>query len=126
MNNFTKKIVITTEDVENYAKMTGDFNPIHFDEVFASTTIFKRPIVHGPILLTKITSFFANEFPGPGTIYLSHEYKFLKPIYINEIIKVELRLISQNEKYHLFVSTKCFNENEDCVFDGTARLKKIN
>jgi acyl dehydratase len=125
VEGFYTTIIITPKEVEDFASLTGDYNPIHFDLDFASTTIFKKPIVHGPLLLIKITSIFANNFPGPGTVYLGHDYKFLKPIYIGEQINIQISLITQNEKKHLFVSTKCFNKDGDMIFDGVARLKKF-
>jgi 3-hydroxybutyryl-CoA dehydratase len=125
MEKFNATIVVTQEDVEKYAALTGDFNPIHFDETFAKSTPFKKPIIHGPLLLAKITSFFANDFPGPGTVYLGHEYKFLKPVYVNECVTVEFSQLHQNEKNHLFISTKCFNQDQEAVFEGIARLKKF-
>jgi acyl dehydratase len=125
MKEFNKTVIITKKEVEEYAALTGDYNPIHFNEEFAASTIFKKPIVHGPLLLIMITSIFANDFPGPGTIYLGHEYKFLKPIYINEPISIQISLINKNEKNHLFVSTKCFNKDRELIFEGIARLKKF-
>jgi 3-hydroxybutyryl-CoA dehydratase len=124
MISIEKKIKITDLEVKDYAKLTGDYNPIHFDNQFAIKNNYKSRIVHGPLLLTKITTIFANEFPGSGTIYLSHEYKFLKPIYIDEDIKIVIHLLHENEKKHLFVSTKCFNQENILIFDGIARLKK--
>jgi acyl dehydratase len=125
MEGFNQTITIAQKEVENYAALTGDYNPIHFDQKFAASTIFKKPIVHGPLLLIKITSIFANNFPGPGTVYLGHEFKFLKPIHIGEPINIQISLISQNEKNHLFVSTKCFNHDQELIFEGVARLKKF-
>ena len=124
MEKIERIIKITEEEVSKYADLTGDYNPIHFDLAFAKSANFKKPIVHGPLLLIKITTLFANDFPGPGTVYLSHEYKFLKPIFANENLTVTLSLLEKNEKNHLFVSTECFNENHDKVFEGIARLKK--
>jgi len=124
MEGIQKIITISQNDVDKYADLTGDYNPIHFDKEFAATTNFKKPIVHGPLLLIKSTTFFANDFPGPGTVYLSHDYKFLKPVYVDENLFIEINLMSQNEKGHLFVSTKCYNDERHLLFDGVARLKK--
>jgi acyl dehydratase len=115
--------VFTIEDVKKYADLTGDFNPIHFDEDYTKNTQFKKPIIHGPLLLTFVTTLFAKEIPGPGSVYLGHELKFLAPVYPNETIKIELEVIEVNSKNHIFIKTNCFNEENIKVMEGTARLK---
>jgi acyl dehydratase len=74
-------------------------------------------------LLTYITTLFAQEVPGPGSVYLGHDLKFLSPVFPNERIKIELEVIDINEKNHIFLNTICFNQNDVKVFAGTARLK---
>jgi acyl dehydratase len=124
-DSFCKNKVFTKSDVLNYAKLTGDFNPVHFNEEYASNTIFKKPIVHGPLVLTFVTTIFANELPGPGTIYLSHDVKYLKPVYIGDVINANLKIIEITNKNHLIIETICKNELNEIVFSGIARLKKI-
>jgi acyl dehydratase len=109
--------------VKKYADLTGDFNPIHFDEDYTKYTQFKKPIIHGPLLLIFVTTLFAKEIPGPGSVYLSHELKFLAPVYPNETIKIELEVIEVNSKNHIFIKTNCFNEENIKVLEGVARLK---
>jgi 3-hydroxybutyryl-CoA dehydratase len=113
----------TNNDVRKYAELTGDFNPIHFDEEYTKNTQFKKPIIHGPLLLTYITTLFAKDVPGPGSVYLGHELKFLSPVFPNEIIKVQLEVIEINKKNHIFLKTTCFNQNDIKVLEGVARLK---
>jgi len=113
----------TMEDVKKYAELTGDYNPIHFDEIYTQKTIFKKPIIHGPLLLTYITTIFAKEIPGPGSVYLGHNIKFIAPVYTNQEIRVVIEVEAINEKNHIFLKTDCLNENNEKVFEGTARLK---
>lgn len=113
----------SSKDVDLYAELTGDYNPIHFDENYSKSTIFRKPIIHGPLLLTFITSIFAQEIPGPGSVYLSHEIKFLKPVYRNQKIKLIINITDIDKKGHIFLSTNCFNELNEMVFSGLARLK---
>ncbi len=119
----SKSKAFTLEDVKMYAELTGDFNPVHFDEIYASTTIFKKPIVHGPLVITLITTLFANELPGPGSVYLSQTIKYLNPVYINDLITAKLEVIEITEKEHIIIQTTCVNSNGDYVLDGIARLK---
>lgn len=114
----------TVEDVKAYATLTGDFNPVHFDEVYAAQTMFKRPIVHGPLVITLITTLFAKELPGPGSVYLSHEVKYKAPVFINDEITGMVEIIEINEKQHIFMKTICVNQDGIVVLDGIARLKK--
>lgn len=108
-----------------FAELTGDYNPVHFDEEYARGTIFKKPIVHGPLVLTLITTLFANKLPGPGSVYLSHEIKFLNPVYYEDEILAELEVVEINSKGHIFIKTICKNQNDIIVISGTARLKKM-
>ena len=119
-----KKKVFNKEYVMAYAKLTGDFNPVHFDEAYASKTIFQKPIVHGPLVLTMITTMFANELPGAGSVYLSHEVNYFAPVYHNDEITARLEVIEINNKNHIFIKTTCFNQENKIVLDGKARLKK--
>lgn len=119
-----KKRLFDKQSVEDYAKLTGDYNPVHFDESYAEKTIFKKPIVHGPLVLTMVTTMFANELPGPGSIYLSHEVKYFCPVYYNDEITTKLEVIEINSKNHVFIKTTCFNQEGKIVLDGMARLKK--
>jgi len=121
--SFTKQF--SKEDVAAYAKLTGDYNPIHFDTHYAAQTPFGKPIVHGPLVLTFVTTLFANEYPGPGTVYLSHEVKYLKPVLVGDTISATLELMEETSKGHLIVRTTCSNQGGDIVLDGIARLKKF-
>ena len=116
--------VFDKASVLEYAKLTGDYNPVHFDENYAKKTIFKRPIVHGPYVLTLVTTLFANELPGPGSVYLSHNVKYLIPVYLDDEITAKLEVIEINKKNHIFLETTCFNQYGDIVLSGLARLKK--
>ena len=70
-------------DVVAFANVTGDKNPIHVDEAFAATTIFKRSIMHGMLSASVFSSVFGTLFPGEGTIYLKQSLDFLKPMYVD-------------------------------------------
>jgi 3-hydroxybutyryl-CoA dehydratase len=119
-----KSKIFDRQSVINYAKLTGDFNPVHFDEIYASKTVFKKPIVHGPLVLTMVTTIFANEFPGPGSVYLSHNVKYISPVYYEDTITAILEIVEINLKNHIFIKTTCINQKGVIILDGIARLKK--
>lgn len=113
------------EIVQAYANLTGDFNPVHFDENYAKNTIFKKPIVHGPLVLTLVTTLFANELPGSGSVYLSHDLKFLLPVYYDEIITAIVEVIDVNQHNHIVLKTVCLNQKDEVVISGIAKIKKF-
>lgn len=119
-----RKKVFDMESITAYAKLTGDYNLVHFDEVYASKTVFQKPIVHGPLVLTMVTTIFANELPGPGSVYLSHNVNFFSPVFHSDEITAKLEVIEINDKNHIFIKTTCLNQEGKIVLDGIARLKK--
>lgn len=119
------KRIFDKESVELFAVLTGDYNPIHFDEAYAAQSVFKKPIVHGPLVITLVTTLFAKELPGPGSVYLSHEVKFIRPVYYDDEITAILEVTDISPKGHIFINTICMNQNDEIVIEGLARLKKM-
>lgn len=129
MNNLlNKKFIIekrfTEEEVLKFAELTGDRNPIHLDENYATTTIFGHRIIHGMLAVSFISKILGMDFPGPGTIYLGQNISFKKPIKINEKIIFSLEVVKINEeKRNMVISTTCLNENNEVVISGEAYVK---
>ncbi|ARK11397.1 MaoC family dehydratase [Fibrella sp. ES10-3-2-2] len=71
------------EDVIDFARVTGDNNPLHLDADFAAQTPFKRPIIHGMLGACIFTKVLGTEFPGPGSVYLGQTLEFLRPMFVN-------------------------------------------
>jgi len=112
---------ITANMVESFAEITGDKNPIHLDKEFASHTLFKKRIAHGMLSLSIISSILGMEFPGPGTIYMKQEVKFLKPIYVDEKITVKITVKDKiEEKFRLILTTQIIKEDGSLGIDGEA------
>ena len=112
---------ITEKDISDFARVTGDFNPLHLDQAYAEKTIFKGRIAHGLLSVGLLSTVLGNILPGHGTIYLSQEIKFLAPVRIGDTItaKVEvLELIS--EKNRAKFRTTCMNQDGKEVADGAA------
>jgi len=112
---------VTENELEHFAQATGDFNPVHFDQAYAENTLFKERIAHGILSIGFISALFGNIFPGPGTIYLTQEVKFLAPVRIGDTItaKVEVMEIISEENRAKFKTT-CTNQNGQDVVSGTA------
>ena len=109
-------------DLRVFSKLSGDINPVHLDEKYASQTIFGSCIVHGALASSIFSTIFANTLPGPGCIYLKSESKFLKPIYLDEevIFKVEVTDILE-EKKRLIFKTVAITRSTECIV-GTAEI----
>lgn len=78
---FGHTFTFSQEDVKRFAEVTGDVNPVHLDESFAAATPFRRPILHGFLSGSVFSKVFGTVFPGPGSIYLSQEMVFKRPMY---------------------------------------------
>jgi acyl dehydratase len=96
---FTVDRHITAEDVQKFADVTGDDNPLHIDEAFAAGTRFGKPSAHGVLLLGIISKVLGRDFPGPGSIAVSISSKFLRPVPVDSTITVEVRVAEKLEKY---------------------------
>jgi acyl dehydratase len=117
--------IFDAASVRAFAELTGDYNPIHFDADYARQTVFGKPIVHGPLVLTLVTTLFAKELPGPGSVYLSHDIRFVRPVYYGDAVTATLEVTGVSEKGHIFIHTACMNQNGESILEGTARLKKM-
>lgn len=118
-----KYITITKDLVKNYADLVGDYNPIHLNEEYAKTTIFKTRIAHGMLVSSFISSIIATDFPGEGSIYLSQNLKFLKPCYLGD--KLEY-IVEQVDKvnFKFYLNTKVYNQIGELILDGSAVVLK--
>lgn len=90
----TRSLTLTSEHVEKYAEITGDRNPLHFDEDFASRTKFGGLIVQGGLTTGLLNALVAMDMPGPGTVFLSHDWRFTGPVYIGDTITAIAEVIS--------------------------------
>ena len=100
------KRTITAADVQLFADLTGDDNPIHISEEAAAKTRFGKPIVHGVFLLGIISKALGRDFPGPGCVAVNISAKFLRPVPVGSEISVEIRVEEKIEKYrHIKMKT---------------------
>lgn len=82
----TRSLTLSREHVEAYARITGDRNPLHFDEDFAAGTKFGQLVVQGGLTTGLLHALVAMDMPGPGTVFLSQDWKFTAPVYIDDTI----------------------------------------
>lgn len=118
----TQKTISET-DVYLFAGITGDFNPVHINQVEAEKTMFKGRIVHGILCTGLLSAVMAMNLPGPGTIYLGQELKFVAPVRIGDTIKAEVEVAELNlEKNIAKLKTTCFNQDGKAVITGMATV----
>jgi acyl dehydratase len=80
---YTHDFKFSQDEVNRFAEVTGDRNPVHLDADYAAKTMFKRPIMHGMLSASLFSKVFGTLFPGEGTIYLKQSLSFMKPMYVD-------------------------------------------
>lgn len=122
---FTKRI--TEEDVNNFIDICNDINPIHVDEEFTKNTPLKTKIVHGILVSSLISTVVGTKVPGPGSVWLDQNLKFLKPVRINDTITAISEIIVKVEdRQQVIVRTTCKNQNNEVVIEGVGTHKILN
>ncbi|GKU23441.1 MaoC family dehydratase [Clostridium folliculivorans] len=114
---------ITETDVYLYAGITGDLNPAHINQVEAEKTMFQGRIAHGMLTAGLVSAVLGMQLPGPGSIYLGQELKFVAPVKIGDTIKAEVEVIEKLEaKNRIKLSTICTNQDGVEVLIGVATI----
>jgi acyl dehydratase len=90
----TRSLTLTADHVRKYAEISGDHNPLHFDEAFAARTKFGRLVVQGGLTTGLLHALVAMDMPGPGTVFLSQNWKFTAPVFIGDTITAEAEIVS--------------------------------
>ena len=112
---------VSESDIYLYAGVTGDLNPAHINEAYAEKTFFKTRIAHGMLSAGYISAVLGTQLPGPGTVYLKQELKFLAPVHIGDTITARVEVHEKaKEKNRLILKTTCTNQDGELVLDGEA------
>jgi acyl dehydratase len=117
----TRSLTLTAEHVRLYSEISGDRNPLHFDEAFAAATKFGRLVVQGGLTTGLLHALVAMDMPGPGTVFLSQNWKFTSPVYIGDTITAEaevLRVHQTKPVTHLRV--RVVRHTGETVLEGDA------
>ena len=93
----TRSLTITQDHVRTFAEMTGDYNPLHFDEAFAAGTKFGRLVAQGGLTTGILHALVAMDMPGPGTVFLSQNWKFTAPVFIGDTVTAEAEVVSLHD-----------------------------
>jgi len=90
----TRSLTVSAEDVRTFAALSGDYNPLHFDAAFAARTKFGRLVAQGGLTTGLLHALVAMDLPGPGTVFLSQNWKFTAPVFIDDTITAEAEVLS--------------------------------
>jgi acyl dehydratase len=117
----TRSINVTVEHVQKYSEITGDRNPLHFDKDFAAKTKFGRLVVQGGLTTGLLHALVAMDMPGPGTVFLSQNWKFTAPVFIGDTIVAEAEVLSVHESKPVTqLKIKVKREDGEVVLEGEA------
>jgi acyl dehydratase len=116
-----RSLTLTDEHVRMYAAITGDHNPLHFDPQFAAATKFGRLVVQGGLTTGLLHALVATDLPGPGTVFLSQNWKFTAPVYIGDTITAEAEVLSVHaSKPVTQLAIRIWRQDGETVLEGEA------
>lgn len=119
--SFTK--TVTESDIALYAGISGDFNPAHIDAESAKEGMFGQRIAHGMLSAGFISNVLGNQLPGPGTIYMGQELRFVKPVFIGDTVTATVTVKEKIvEKNRLKLDTVVTNQRGEAVITGAATV----
>jgi acyl dehydratase len=116
-----RTIRLTAEHVAGYASLTGDYNPLHFDESFAAQTKFGRLVVQGGLTTGLLHALVAMDLPGPGSVFLSQNWRFTAPVFIGDTITAQAQVLSVHPtKPVTQLSIRVSRQDQEVVLEGEA------
>ena len=117
---------ITKEDVELFAKLSGDYNALHMDEEFAHRTQFSQRVVHGFLHASLLSTLVGMKMPGHGALFLSQEISFTNPVFINDTVKAigTIERIFESTRI-IEMKTEVLNQDNLPVIQGRARIRVL-
>ncbi len=110
---------VSEKDIELFAYISGDINPLHLNEEYAKTTQFGGRIAHGLFCALMLTTAVATKLPGPGSVYRGQEMKFHRPVRIGDTLTATLVIVEKKKRGHLIkIECAITNQNGETVFSG--------
>ena len=117
----SRTVTLTGEHVQSYSELTGDHNPLHFDEEFTAKTKFVKLVVQGGLTTGLLHALVAMDMPGPGTVFLSQNWKFISPVFIGDTITATAEILSLHEtKPVTQLGIVIKRQDEEVVLEGEA------
>jgi 3-hydroxybutyryl-CoA dehydratase len=110
---------IRREDVEAFAKLSGDYNPLHLDAEYAARTEFERPVAHGMIVASLVSTLVGMHIPGPGALWAEQKFRWRAPVFVGDEVTVELVVVHKSEGARTaLIEIKGVNQRGELVVEG--------
>ncbi|MNE69821.1 (R)-specific enoyl-CoA hydratase [compost metagenome] len=111
-------------EVNAFAGLSEDFNPLHLDPAFAASTVFERPIVHGMLLASLFSGLLGQKLPGEGSVYLGQSLSFKQPVFVGDEVTAEVEIIAlRDDKPIATLATRILTQNGAIAVTGEAVVK---
>jgi acyl dehydratase len=123
----TRQLTLTDEHVRKYAEISGDHNPLHFDEAFAAGTKFGRLVVQGGLTTGLLHALVAMDLPGPGSVFLSQNWKFTAPVFIGDTITAHAEVLKVHQTKPVSqLAVRVTRQSGETVLEGEAWCYRFN
>jgi 3-hydroxybutyryl-CoA dehydratase len=114
-----RSLLITTDHIEQFARLSGDRNPVHFDDAFARSIGFDGRIAHGAVTASLLSAVLGMDLPGPGSVFLEQRVRFLAPVRPGDTITASLEVAKvRPDKPIVTLGAKITNQSGAAVADG--------
>ena len=118
------EVIITESMLKKFAELSGDYNPLHMDNDYAKTTIFKKRICHGMLIASFFSRLVGMYLPGKNSLYFSQSLKFISPCFIGDKIFVEGKVLDKSNATRIItLKTVITNEDGKHIVDGQAKVQ---
>ncbi len=117
---------ITQRDIDRFVELTGDDNKLHVDAAFAGTTRFKKPVAHGMLGASFISTVIGTKLPGDGALWFAQNLEFLQPVRVGDTITVRAQVVRKSDAHRIIeLTTDIFNQSRQKVTTGTAKVRVL-
>jgi acyl dehydratase len=122
---YSKKftVKITSKMLEDFASLSGDYNPLHMDKEYTKKTQFKKQVSHGMLLTSFFSRLIGMHIPGKNALYFSQTINFRSPCFVNDVITVIGEVTEKRETTKMItVKTEIYNQNNVCLINGIGKV----
>ena len=117
---------LTQDDIKNFVELTGDDNRLHTDIEYASKTSFKKPVAHGMLGASFISTIIGTKIPGDGALWFSQSLEFLLPVRVGDSLTVRAEVVKKDDRTCVIdLKTDIVNQNKQKVIQGLAKVKVV-
>jgi len=111
------------EDVEAFATLSGDRNPLHLDEQFASETALQRPVVHGMLVASMVSTLVGMHLPGKGALWMQQEFRWPAPVFAGDTVEATLTVVRKSPGTQtVVIEVKAMNQDHQLIMEGSGTV----